>query len=64
MPMRKRQTRPVVQPPPRNTGLTRQMVRQHAGSLFRDVFPQRPLSEQEWRIAEEDLLRKLERDGL
>jgi hypothetical protein len=40
------------------------MVRHHAGSLFRDVFPQRPLSAQEWRMAEEDLLRKLERDGL
>lgn len=64
MPMRKRRTRPEVQPQPRNAGLTQQMVRQHACSLFRDVFPQRPLSKQEWRMVEEDLLRKLEGDGL
>ena len=40
------------------------MVRAHAARLFRDVFSERPLTEQEWRLAEEDLARKLERDGL
>lgn len=39
------------------------MVKEHATRLFRDVFPQQPLTEQEWRLAEEDLARKLERDG-
>ncbi len=40
------------------------MVRQHACSLFRDVYPQKPLSKEEWRMVEADLLRKLEGDGL
>lgn len=39
------------------------MVRMHAERLFRDVFPKHPLTEQEWRLVEEDLARKLERDG-
>jgi hypothetical protein len=40
------------------------MVQQHAHRLFRDVYSQRPLTEREWRLVEEDLARKLERDGL
>lgn len=61
--MRKRQPHTVAQPKPRNTGVTQQMVRQHACRLFRDVLPQRRLSETEWRQVEEDLVRKLERVG-
>jgi len=52
------------QPPPHIPGLTRQMVKEHAARLFRDVFPEKLLTEQEWRLVEEDLARKLERDGL
>lgn len=63
MPMRKRQPQTSAQPRPRNTGVTRQMVRLHAGHLFRDVLPGRSLSETEWRQVEEDLVRKLERLG-
>lgn len=62
--MRKRPTRPVVQPKPRTPGITERMVEEHACRLFRDVYPQRPLTIQEWRLAEEDLVRKMERDGL
>jgi len=51
------------QPRPRIPGLTRQMVRAHATRLFRDVFPEQPLTPREWRLVEEDLARKLERDG-
>jgi GrpB-like predicted nucleotidyltransferase (UPF0157 family) len=39
------------------------MVQNHAARLFRDILRQRPLTPQEWSLAEEDLARKLERDG-
>jgi hypothetical protein len=60
----KRRPQSVAQPKPRTAGVTRQMIQQHACSLFRDVFPQRPLSKRQWRLVEEDLVRKIERDGL
>jgi hypothetical protein len=62
--MKLRPKRPPVQPPPQIPGLTRQMVWEHAARLFRDVWPLRPLTEREWRLAEEDLARKLENEGL
>ena len=40
------------------------MVEEHASRLFRDVYPQQTLSLREWRLAEEDLVRKLEGNGL
>jgi len=52
------------QPLPRIPGLSRCMVRLHAERLFRDVFGKRPLTPSEWRLAEQDLARKLESDGL
>lgn len=51
------------QPQPSIPGLTRRMVRDHAARLFRDVFTKQPLTMEEWRLAEQDLARKLERDG-
>jgi hypothetical protein len=39
------------------------MVKAHAARLYRDVFPRRSLTTQEWRMVEQDLARKLERDG-
>ena len=62
--MKKRRTRPLAQPKPNVPGITRRMVRMHARRLYRDVYSQRPLAEHEWRLVEEDLARKLERDGL
>jgi hypothetical protein len=53
----------IVQPQPRIPGLTRRMVRAHAERLFRDVFLKQSLSVADWRLVEEDLARKLERDG-
>jgi hypothetical protein len=53
----------TMQPQPHIPGLTRRMVRDHAARLFRDVFSVRPLTAPEWRLAENDLARKLERDG-
>jgi hypothetical protein len=40
------------------------MVQEHACRLFRDIYPQHPLKLSQWRLVEEDLVRKLERDGL
>jgi hypothetical protein len=62
--MKKRREGTVVQPKPRTPGVTDEMVREHASRLFRDVFAERPLTSREWRLAEEDLVRKLERSGL
>lgn len=61
--MKNRCKPPAVQPQPRIPGLTRRMVKSHAARLFRDVLPRRSLTPQEWRTVEEDLARKLERDG-
>lgn len=54
----------MTQPQPHIPGLSRSMVRMHAARLFRDVFIKRPLSSREWRLAEQDLARKLENNGL
>lgn len=61
--MKNRCKPPAIQPQPRIPGLTRPMVRAHATRLFRDVFPEQPLTPREWRLVEQDLARKLERDG-
>jgi len=39
------------------------MVRTHACRVFRDVFPGRPLNFHEWRLVEEELVRRLENTG-
>lgn len=62
--MKSFQQLPMNQPKPRIPGLTRRMVKAHAVKLFRDVFPAQTLTDREWRLVEEDLARKLERDGL
>ena len=40
------------------------MIRRHARRLFRDIYPPQRLTSREWRMVEDDLARKLERDGL
>jgi len=62
--MKTRSHPPTPQPTPRIPGLTRQMVEDHAKRLFRDLFPKQPSTEEEWRLVEEDLARKLESEGL
>ena len=52
------------QPTPAIPGITKQVVREHARRIFRDKWPQRCLSLKEWRLAEEDLVRKLEAEAL
>jgi len=62
--MKQRRRIAETQPQPRTPGLTRKMVRAHAGRLFRDSFPAQPLTQTQWLQAETDLARKLENSGL
>lgn len=50
----------VEQPKPFTPGITRAMVRQHAYLMFRDRLPQRPLTLEDWVLAEKDLVGELE----
>lgn len=62
--MKSPRPRSVRQPAPQIPGLTRQMIKEHAARLYRDVFPSHPQSKREWHTVEEDLARKIERDGM
>jgi hypothetical protein len=62
--MKTRSKNPIAQPRPRVPGISRAMVRSHAARLFYDVLVERPLTREEWHLAEQDLARKLEHDGL
>jgi len=62
--MRSHCRKPNNQPRPHIPGLNRRIVKAHAERLFRDVISERPLTEREWGLVEEDLARKIERDGL
>ena len=53
-----------AQPSPLNPGVSKHKVRQHAQRLFRDTWERRALTPREWRLAEEDLLRRLEAESL
>jgi len=48
---------------PSTPGITKQMVRDHACRMFRDKWPSQPLSAKEWRLAEQDLVGKLEAEA-
>jgi len=39
------------------------VIREHARRIFRDRWTRRALSLKEWRLAEEDLARKLEAEA-
>ncbi len=55
---------PATQPEPFTPGVTKGMVRQHAYELFRDKLPEHPLTLENWVMAEKDLVRSMESDGL
>lgn len=55
---------PNRQPEPFTPGVTKGMVRQHAYEMFRDKLPDHPLTLENWVIAEKDLVRSMESDGL
>jgi hypothetical protein len=52
--------KPVEQPAPFTPGVNKAMVRQHAYEMFRDKLPERPLTIEDWVLAEKDLLTMLE----
>ena len=54
--MKTRKAKIVEQPKPFTPGITRAMVRQHAYALFRDRLPDRPLTLEDWVLAEKDLV--------
>jgi len=58
--MKARKAKIVEQPKPFTPGITRAMVRQHAYALFRDRLPHRPLTLDDWVLAEKDLVNDLE----
>ncbi len=53
-----------TQPAPHNPGISKHQVRQHARWLFRDQWERRPLTTREWRLAERDLVSRLEAEAL
>ena len=58
--MKTRDLKSVEQPRPFTPGVTRAMVREHACALFRDKLPNRPLTLEDWVLAEKDLVNDLE----
>ena len=56
--------RPPMQPRPNTPGVTRKMVRDHARRVFPDVLPGRSLTDREWILVEQDLVRRMENSGL
>jgi hypothetical protein len=58
--MKKKSESVIKQPAPFTPGLTKAMVRQHAYELFRDKLAKRPLSLNDWVMAEKDLVNSME----
>ena len=52
--------RKLEQPVPFTTGLSKAEVRQHAYELFRDKLLERPLTLEDWVLAEKDLVQMME----
>jgi hypothetical protein len=50
----------IQQPDPVTPGVTKAMVRQHAYEMFRDKLPERPLTLEDWVMAEKDLVTMME----
>jgi hypothetical protein len=48
------------QPSPFTPGVTKGMVREHAYRLYRDKLPARPLTLENWVLAEKDLVTTME----
>jgi hypothetical protein len=57
----KKKTEPKLeQPKPFTPGLSKAAVRQHAYEMFRDKLPDRPLTLEDWVLAEKDLVNSME----
>jgi len=62
--MKQKVSKPVGQPEPFTPGVTKGMVRQHAFELYRDKLQHDGLTLGDWMLAEKDLVKDLETDGL
>jgi len=56
----KKKEQKTVQPEPVTPGITKGMVRQHAYEMFRDKLPHKPLTLEDWVLAEKDLVQARE----
>ena len=62
--MKKKTEKAIEQPKPFTPGVSKAEVRQHAYELFRDKLPERPLTLEDWVLAEKDLVNSMEADNL
>ncbi len=62
--MEEKETNLRPQPEPVTPGITKEMVRQHAFVLYRDIMSFRPLTLNDWVLAEKDLVRKLQTESV
>jgi hypothetical protein len=58
--MKRKIEKPVEQPVPVTPSFTKAMVRQHAYEMFQDKLPERPLTIEDWVMAEKDLVTMME----
>ncbi|MGZ4963355.1 MAG: hypothetical protein ACXWBP_11995 [Limisphaerales bacterium] len=62
--MKKSEQKGIPQPKPFTPGVTSAQVRQHAFELYRDKLDNETLTLDDWVMAEKDLVRQMEADGL
>jgi len=62
--MKKKTQKIVTQPEPFTPGITKEMVRQHAFRLYRDKLQTKPLTLENWVLAEKDLVNTLEMESV
>jgi hypothetical protein len=62
--MKEKKLQSVHQPKPFTPGITPSMVRQHAYELFRDKLPNKPLTVEDWVLAEKDLVSSLDAENM
>ena len=60
----KKRTRKLKQPQPFTPGVTQEMVRKHAFTLYRSRLLDEALSLEDWVLAEKDLVQSMSSDGL
>jgi hypothetical protein len=58
--MKTKRKETVQQPEPFTPGMSKAMVRQHAYEMFRDKLADRPLTLEDWVLAEKDLVSSME----
>ena len=64
MKVKEKQPQSVQQPKPFTPGITASMVRQHAYEMYRDKLPDKPLTVEDWVLAEKDLVSSLDDNDL